>query len=76
MKNFIHEMEVLQNVAHPNVMSAQAIVFDDENFYIQTEVCTGGELLGRIDKVKYFTENKAAYITYQLLLGINYMYTI
>ena len=64
MKNFIHEMEVLQHVAHPNVMSAQAIVFDDKNFYIQTEVCYGGELLERIANVKYFTENKAAYITF------------
>ena len=74
MKLFIGEMEILQNVVHPNVASCQAIFFDDKNFYIQSEVCWGGELLDRLNKVKSFTENKAAYIIYQVLYGINNMH--
>ena len=55
-------------------MAAQAVYYDDDNFYIQGEVCYGGELMERIDEVNFFTENKAAYISYQILFGINHMH--
>ena len=43
-------------------------------FYICQEYCSGGELLGRITKQKYFREKEAAQIMYKLLLAVNHMH--
>jgi len=39
-----------------------------------SEVVKGGELFKRLTKVKNFTENDAASIVYQVMLGLNYMH--
>ena len=48
---------------------------DDTNFYIVTELVTGGELYDHIIKVKRLNEREAADVIRQLLLALNYMHT-
>lgn len=47
---------------------------DDVNFYIVTELVTGGELYEHIIKVKRVSERDAAGIVKQLLLALRYMH--
>lgn len=47
---------------------------DDANFYIVTELVTGGELYDHIIKVKRLNEREAADVIKQLLLAISYMH--
>lgn len=37
---------------------------DSQNYYIVSELLKGGELYDRIVKMKYFNEQKAAYVIY------------
>ena len=75
MEKFIKEMEILQSVDHPNIMSARKLYYDDTDFFIETDVAEGGELDNRIISVKFFTERKAAYMAYQILSGIKWMHS-
>jgi serine/threonine protein kinase len=38
------ELEVLAGVDHPNIMRVYDLIEDQTNFYIITEIITGGEL--------------------------------
>jgi len=56
------EIETLQSVTHPNILSIVEILEDKEYIYIANELMEGGELWGRLLKIKNFTEQKAAQI--------------
>lgn len=43
-------------------MKINEILHDDENYYISSEICVGGELFDRLIDVKKFGERKAATI--------------
>ncbi len=68
------ELTVLKKCSHPNIMSVNELLEDDNNFYIVTELLEGGELFDRIIEEQQFDEQKAAYILKQVLLAINYMH--
>ena len=59
----IQEMEVLQELSNPHVMGVTAMYYDVHNFYIVCELCQGGDLHDRIEKIMNFTERDAAVIT-------------
>ena len=40
----INEVNLLKEIDHPNVLSIYEFYQDDQNFYIVTELCEGGEL--------------------------------
>lgn len=50
---------------------------DSRNFYIVTELLTGGNLMENIrgNKKQVFTETKAAYVINQMLLALNFMHS-
>mmetsp|Transcript_34635 Transcript_34635/g.52970 ORF Transcript_34635/g.52970 Transcript_34635/m.52970 type:complete len:268 (+) Transcript_34635:26-829(+) len=68
------ELTVLKKCSHPNIMSVNELLEDDNNFYIVTELLEGGELFDRIIEEQQFDEQKAAYLLKQVLLAINYMH--
>lgn len=45
---------------------------DEQNVYLVTEVCNGGELFDRIIAQEYFSEKQAALIFKQILMALNY----
>lgn len=55
-------------------MRVLELLHDEANFYVATELVTGGELYDHIIKVKRFTERQAADAIKQLLLALNYMH--
>lgn len=50
------------------------MIEDQDNYYIVSEVVKGGELFNRLTKLRNFTENQAADIVGQIMLGLNYMH--
>lgn len=47
---------------------------DKKNFYIVSELCTGGELFDKIVENKTFCEEAAANIVIQILSAVKYMH--
>lgn len=68
------ELEVLQKTDHPHIARVLELLQDDVNFYIVTELISGGELYDHIIKVKRLSERQAAEAIKQLLLALNYMH--
>lgn len=68
------ELDVLQKTDHPHIVRVLELLQDEVNFYIITELVTGGELYDYIIKVKRLGERAAAGLIKQLLLALNYMH--
>ena len=68
------ELTILKKCSHPHIMSVLEILEDEDHFYIVSEWLEGGELFDRLVDVKAFSEQKAAYISKQVLLALNYMH--
>jgi calcium-dependent protein kinase len=60
IKMIKNEIAVMKMVDHPNIVKLFEFFEDDENFYIITEYCGGGQLFEMIREKKTFTENEAA----------------
>ena len=50
------EITVLQNTEHPHITRVIELLHDETNFYIVSELATGGELFSHIVKVKIMSE--------------------
>ena len=70
----LRELEILKKLDHPNVIKFYEIYQDAMYFYICQEYCSGGELLNRITKQKFFHEREAASIILKLLSAVNHMH--
>ena len=69
-----NELSILGEKSHPNIIRIVDLVEDASNYYIISEVVKGGELFKRLTKVAAFTEQSAADIIYQVMLGLNYLH--
>lgn len=59
---FTQEVDLLTSLDHPNILRYKDCYMDSKNFYVCTELCTGGELFDKIKAIKKFTEKDAAKI--------------
>ena len=69
-----NELSILGEKNHPNIIRIIDLIEDSNNYYIISEVVKGGELFKRLIKVSMFTEQTAADIIYQIMLGLNYLH--
>ncbi len=53
---------MLNQVDHPNVLKMYECYEDEFNYYIVTEICSGGELMNYILKDKGINEEQASNI--------------
>ena len=67
-----NEIKVLKKLDHPNIIKLHEFAQDKENFYLITELCTGGELFDRVSQMKGFNELTAARIMKSILSAIAY----
>lgn len=78
-QDFLHETAILRKLAHQNIITIFEVFEDEAQFYLVTELCTGGDLFDAIDKKvqtgKMFTERSAAYIMKEILLAINHCHS-
>ena len=71
-----NELEILRLVDHPNIIRYYETYNDNEYLHIVTELCTGGELFGRIVKKGKFEETEAAGIMEKILSAINFLHNL
>jgi calcium-dependent protein kinase len=62
MYMLLRELEILKTLDHPNIVKFHEIYEDPMFFYICMEYCSGGELLTKITKKRYFKEKEAGKI--------------
>eukprot|EP00920_Eleutheroschizon_duboscqi_P025788 GHVT01063648.1.p1 GENE.GHVT01063648.1~~GHVT01063648.1.p1 ORF type:complete len:542 (-),score=153.82 GHVT01063648.1:368-1993(-) len=70
----LDEVAVLKKLDHPNTMKLYEFFEDKRNYYLVTELYTGGELFDEIIARQKFTEVDAALIMKQVLSGVTYLH--
>ena len=70
----INEINILAKIDHPNIMKIFEHYEDELNYYIISELCSGGELYEKIVKLKCFNEYMATSIMKQLLSAVYYLH--
>jgi len=73
-KKFLKEIEVLAMLDHPNILKILEYFYDDNNYYVVTEIVNGGELFDQVQKIRNFSEDKACTIMEQLFSVIRYLH--
>ena len=69
-----NELSILGSKSHPKIIRVIDLLEDKLNYYIVSEVVEGGELFKRLCLLESFTEDQAAEITQQIMLGLNYLH--
>mmetsp|Transcript_64864 Transcript_64864/g.74557 ORF Transcript_64864/g.74557 Transcript_64864/m.74557 type:complete len:496 (-) Transcript_64864:1106-2593(-) len=72
LSKFLNEIKILKNLDHPNILKLYEFYQDSRNYYLITELCTGGELFDKITSLKFFTEKMAAQTIHQILSAVAY----
>jgi serine/threonine protein kinase len=66
--SLVSEVQTQRFIRHPNIVRLVAFFDnDDDNFYLVTELCKGGELFDRIVREERFSEKQAAGHVFVLL---------
>ena len=66
----LNELYILKKIDHQNVIKIYEFYSDDNNYYLITEYCPGGDLF-TATKGKNLSEKEVANIIYQILLALN-----
>ena len=70
-----NELELLEEIDHPQIVRTYELMEDQSCFYIIMEVMRGGTLMDKIGNSRSgFNEHKAASVIHQLLRALNYMH--
>lgn len=70
--SFFHEIEILKELDHPNVLRIYEYYEDKNFFHLVTELLTGGELFEYLTSQEFLSELTAANFMQQVLTAINY----
>ncbi|PLW11269.1 hypothetical protein PCANC_13259 [Puccinia coronata f. sp. avenae] len=68
------EVKLNASLDHPNINKIIALKQAKEKIYIFLELVTGGDLFGYVNRNKRLEENEAKFISYQLILALQYMH--
>lgn len=71
-QTFFNEVSVLRSLDHPNILKLYEFFQDEKNYYLITELCSGGELFDRIINNGSFSEAVAAEYLRQILSVLAY----
>ena len=73
-KDIIKEVKVLITLDHPSIIKFYEYFVDDEYFHLVTELCTGGELVNKIQESP-IPEKQASSIIWKILSAIAYCHS-
>lgn len=79
VNNFWNDIEMLQKLSHPNILTLYEYYEDEKRFYMVTELCTGDELYDEIsfklDEGEYFNERESSQIILQVIRAVQYCHS-
>ena len=73
--SLINEINILKRLDHANIMKIYEYYNTENELYIISELCEGGELFDKITQEKYFTENSSKIIMKQLFSAIDFCHS-
>ena len=56
------ELSILKTIRHHAIMEVKEILCDENNFYVASEICEGGELYDRLKSCGKLSEENAGYV--------------
>jgi len=62
--------DIVEHVAHPNIMEIKKIIHFGHKFYLVFPLCTGGELLEHIIRQRHFKEENALQILHDIISAL------
>lgn len=68
------EIEIMKAIDHPNLLMLNEIFEDQKALHLVLELCTGGDLQGRLAKAVKFTEQQAACTVQQIIRAVFYLH--
>ena len=72
---FIDEIRILKKLDHPNIMKIFESFVDKDNFYIISDFCDQGDLLGKLDKLGKMNEIVVKFLMEQILNAVAYLHS-
>ncbi len=73
-KVFLKEIDILRTLDHMNIIKIYEYFEDDKNYYLITEIITGGELLEYVIKLPNFDEYHIKEIMLQIMSAVAYLH--
>ncbi|KAJ2707553.1 hypothetical protein FB645_000730 [Coemansia sp. IMI 203386] len=72
--NYIHEINLLRGIRHPNIVRVYDVVETPRHVYIFMPLLRGGDLFDYIFDHERLDEDEAKFIIYQVLLALKYLH--
>ncbi|KAI7829206.1 kinase-like domain-containing protein, partial [Kickxella alabastrina] len=72
--NYIHEINLLRAIRHPNIVRVYDVVETPRNVYIFMPLLRGGDLFDYILENERLAEDEAKFIIYQVLRALKYLH--
>ena len=73
--NLLDEIQILKHLEHPNIMKVYECFVDDNYFYIISDLCDQGHLLGKLEKLGKMDQIVVNLIMYQVLNAVAYLHS-
>ena len=71
----IDEIKILKKLDHPNIMKIYEFFVDNKNFYIISDFCDQGDLLGKLEKLGTMNEIVVKFLMEQIFNAIAYLHS-
>ena len=71
----IDEITILKKLDHPNIMKIYECYVDKDNFYILSDFCDQGDLLGKLEKLGKMNEIVVKFLMDQILNAVSYLHS-
>ena len=71
----IDEITILKKLDHPNIMKIYECFVDKDNFYIISDFCDQGDLLGKLEKLGKMNEIVVKFIMDQVFNAVAYLHS-
>ena len=71
----IDEITILKKLDHPNIMKIFEFFVDEKNFYIISDFCDQGDLLGKLEKLGKMNEVVVKFLMEQIFSAVSYLHS-
>ncbi|OHT00442.1 CAMK family protein kinase [Tritrichomonas foetus] len=74
MTRFLQELDIMQSINHPNIVSILDILYTDTNVYVVTEYCSNGELFDYIVNHPNISRDTVQRLFFQIVSAISFLH--